>query len=163
MCQVCRVNESSSSSSAGQPSRTARADSVGDCRARRSWESESYLGRAGAILGERASRPLIWKTNLSLLRGRDARSPKVPVSTVHCKSSQPTTILSLGASGLKHNRRGNRACLFCSRGNSSIASSELSVKHRGKPISLEVGNSLKELSFCPSKRAFFRQPQCYFY
>ena len=67
-----------------------------------------YLGRAGAILGERgcpgraraflgerASRPLIMKTNLSFLRGRDARSPKVPVSTVHCKSSQPTTILSL--------------------------------------------------------------------
>ena len=45
-------------------------------------------GRAKAILGERASRPLIMKTNLSLLRGRDARSPKVPVSTVHCKSSQ---------------------------------------------------------------------------
>ena len=63
-------------------------------------------GRARAILGERASRPLILKTNLSLLRGRDARSPKVPVSTVHCKSSQPTTVLSLDAGGLKHNRRG---------------------------------------------------------
>ena len=52
-------------------------------------------GIASAFLGERASRPLIWKSNLSLLRGRDARSPKMPVSTVHCKSSQPTIILSL--------------------------------------------------------------------
>ena len=42
-----------------------------------------YPGRARAILGERASRPLIMKTNLSLASGRDARSPKVPVSTVH--------------------------------------------------------------------------------
>ena len=88
MCQVCRENESSSSSSAGQPSRTARAGSVGGCRARLSSESGGFPGRAGVP-------PAHNETNFSLASGRDARSPKVPVSTVHCKSSQPTTILSL--------------------------------------------------------------------
>ena len=83
-------------------------------------KTDAEFWRARAILGERASRPLILKTNLSLASGRDARSPKVPVSTVHarrgacCKSSQPTTILSLGARGGKQKRRGDRACLFCS-------------------------------------------------